>query len=76
MNGRLLRTKSDAELSEGWYGEKGAPVLFRLITGEYQELQLLSYESLALPDPEGFQACVSNCRACVIHRSNGLVVCH
>lgn len=35
MNGRLLRTKSDVELSEGRYGEKGATVLFRLITGEY-----------------------------------------
>lgn len=35
MNGGLLRTKSDVELSEGWYGEKGATVLFRLIRGEY-----------------------------------------
>lgn len=35
MNVRLLRTKSDAELSEEWWEEKGTIVLFSYIPGEY-----------------------------------------
>ena len=35
MNVRMLRTKSDAELSEGWWERRGAPVLLWPITGEY-----------------------------------------
>lgn len=35
MTVRLLRTKTGAELSEGWWEEKGPTILFSPITGEY-----------------------------------------